>query len=186
LGSVGWVLGLHLFGDNISPCLRKQLDLELKVGVEASKIHPRVVVMGTYCSRDVDRDIVVNEVGRLKVEEALTDVAADVWFVVVVAESLVATLLLLCRGKTAEWARRVSCPRRHCCDGGLCASMCGSAPWCEGLALAPQVEGAKVAAFAWGSKARAKYIVVCKSRGSRSSTSMQMWSGSPPTNNSAF
>jgi hypothetical protein len=54
-----------------------------------------VVVIKIRCSRDVGRDIVVHEVGRLQVEEAsLTDVVADIWFVAIVAESLTPAFLL--------------------------------------------------------------------------------------------
>ena len=64
------------------------------------------MVMRTCCGRDVGRDIIVNEVGQLQVEEALTDVAADVWFVAVVAESLTHVVLLCSRRETTKLTSR--------------------------------------------------------------------------------
>jgi hypothetical protein len=65
-----------------------------------------VMVMKTCCSRDVGRDIVINEVGRLQVEEVLTDVAPNVRLVIVIAEPLTAPLLLFGRRETMELASR--------------------------------------------------------------------------------
>jgi hypothetical protein len=64
------------------------------------------MVMKTCCSRDVGRDIVINEVGRLQVEEVLTDVAPNVRLVIVIAEPLTAPLLLFGRRETMELASR--------------------------------------------------------------------------------
>jgi hypothetical protein len=56
------------------------------------------MVMRTYCSRDVGLDVVANEVDRLQVEEALTDLVTDIWFIAVVVESLAPTFLSFNRG----------------------------------------------------------------------------------------
>jgi hypothetical protein len=63
-----------------------------------------VMVMKICCSRDVGWDIVVNEVGRLQVEEALIDMVVDVWSIVVVVEYLMPAFLLFTRRETMELA----------------------------------------------------------------------------------
>jgi hypothetical protein len=65
------------------------------------------MVMKTCCSRDVGRDIVINEVDRLQVEEVLTDVAPNVRLVIVIAEPLTAPLLFGRRVTTELVSRAV-------------------------------------------------------------------------------
>jgi hypothetical protein len=61
--------------------------------------------MRTCCSKDVGQDVVVNEVGRLQLEE-LIDVAIDVWFIAVVVESLAFVFFLFSQRETTELASR--------------------------------------------------------------------------------
>jgi hypothetical protein len=73
-------------GHNISPRLLKQLVLELKVGLcRAEGIR--------WLLHDLVRRV---EVARLQVEKSLPLMATDKWLVIVEAQPLTATLLLIC------------------------------------------------------------------------------------------